>query len=85
MGEDARLQIQDPAVLPRFDVHQLVSRRSFVFARASFGKSNLVKLLFADLYGNGAGPPPAESGGLAGRLGVTRGMSNAASTAGFGV
>ena len=63
MGEDARLQIQDPAVLPRFDVHQLVSRRSFVFARAGFGKSNLVKLLFADLYGNGAGPAVPKRGG----------------------
>jgi hypothetical protein len=63
VGEDARLQIQDPAVLPRFDVHQLVSRRSFVFARAGFGKSNLVKLLFADLYGNGAGPAVPKRGG----------------------
>src|SRR5207249_537610 len=28
----------------------LVSRRTFVFARAGFGKSNLNKLLFAALY-----------------------------------
>jgi uncharacterized protein len=56
MGVDDRLQIRDPAVLPRFDISQLVSRRSFVFARAGFGKSNLVKLLFADLYGGDAGP-----------------------------
>jgi len=33
-----------------------VSRRSFVFARAGFGKSNLVKLLFANLYGGSRGP-----------------------------
>ena len=39
----------------------LVSRRSFVFARAGFGKSNLVKLLFANLYA-GQGPPRAEAG-----------------------
>ena len=62
VGEDARLQLQDPAVLPRFDVNQLVSRRSFVFARAGFGKSNLVKLLFADLYGNGSGPTVHKKG-----------------------
>lgn len=55
-GNDSRLnreswmQIKDPAVVPRFDVSQLVSRRTFVFARAGFGKSNLNKLLFADLY-----------------------------------
>jgi hypothetical protein len=55
-GDDARLgreswmQLKSPAVVPRFDVRQLVSRRTFVFARAGYGKSNLNKLLFADLY-----------------------------------
>ena len=39
-----------PAILPKFQVAQLVSRRSFVFARAGFGKSNLIKLLFSRLY-----------------------------------
>lgn len=39
-----------PEVMARFKVEQLVSRRSFVFARAGFGKSNLVKLLFSNLY-----------------------------------
>ena len=33
-----------------FPVDNLVSRRSFVFARAGFGKSNLTKLLFSSLY-----------------------------------
>jgi uncharacterized protein len=56
VGEDERLQVRDPAVLPRFDILHLVSRRSFVFARAGFGKSNLVKLLFANLYGGRNGP-----------------------------
>lgn len=56
VGDDERLQIQDPAVLPRFDIRQMVSRRSFVFARAGFGKSNLVKLLFANLYGGNSVP-----------------------------
>jgi len=56
VGDDERLQVRDPAVLPRFDILHLVSRRSFVFARAGFGKSNLVKLLFANLYGGAKGP-----------------------------
>jgi uncharacterized protein len=56
VGDDERLQIRDPAVLPRFDILHMVSRRSFVFARAGFGKSNLVKLLFASLYGGAEGP-----------------------------
>jgi len=42
--------LKSPEVIPRFRVDQLVSRRSFVFARAGFGKSNLVKLLFSSLY-----------------------------------
>ncbi|MEO6522512.1 MAG: DUF87 domain-containing protein [Mucilaginibacter sp.] len=45
---------KSPEVKARFKVEQLVSRRSFVFARAGFGKSNLVKLLFSTLY---ATPP----------------------------
>ena len=55
-GTDQRLQrlpwmqIKTPAVIPRFSIGNLVSRRTFVFARAGFGKSNLNKLLFADLY-----------------------------------
>lgn len=55
-GGDKRL-IREPwmrvvpdAVIPRFQVDQLVSRRTFIFARAGFGKSNLVKLLFSGLY-----------------------------------
>ncbi len=39
-----------PEVITKFKIEQLVSRRSFVFARAGFGKSNLVKLLFSNLY-----------------------------------
>ncbi len=53
---DARLepepwmQVKGPCVVPKFRVLDLVARRTLVFARAGFGKSNLVKLLFADLY-----------------------------------
>jgi len=44
------MQVRTPAVIPKFPIGSLVSRRSFVFARAGFGKSNLNKLLFSDLY-----------------------------------
>jgi uncharacterized protein len=44
------MQFKEPEVEVRFSATNLVSRRSFVFARAGFGKSNLVKLLFSRLY-----------------------------------
>ncbi|TIP12187.1 ATP-binding protein [Mesorhizobium sp.] len=46
------MQILQPEVCVRFAVQSLVSRRSFIFARAGFGKSNLNKLLFSKLYEN---------------------------------
>ncbi len=55
-GGDSTLKLEDwmrirtPDVVPKFDVSKLVSRRSFIFARAGFGKSNLAKLLFSGLY-----------------------------------
>jgi hypothetical protein len=47
---DSWMVAKSPEVLTKFRIEQLVSRRSFVFARAGFGKSNLVKLLFSNLY-----------------------------------
>ena len=44
------MQVIKPSVVPRFDITSLVLRRTFVFARAGFGKSNLTKLLFSNLY-----------------------------------
>lgn len=44
------MQILSPEVLIRFPVDSLVARRTFIFARAGFGKSNLNKLLFSELY-----------------------------------
>ena len=44
------MQVVSPSVMVHFPVESLVSRRSFVFARAGFGKSNLNKLLFSKLY-----------------------------------
>lgn len=50
--EEPWMHIKTPMVVPRFKINQLVSRRTFVFARAGFGKSNLIKLLFSSLYAN---------------------------------
>ena len=44
------MRITAPAVEVHFAVEHLVARRTFVFARAGFGKSNLNKLLFSTLY-----------------------------------
>jgi len=44
---------QKPVTQPKFDISQLVARRSFVLAKAGYGKSNLVKLLFSELYSDG--------------------------------
>ncbi|MBS0606814.1 MAG: DUF87 domain-containing protein [Verrucomicrobia bacterium] len=46
------MQFLSPEVTVRFPIDSLVSRRTFVFARAGFGKSNLNKLLFSKLYEN---------------------------------
>lgn len=40
----------DPVFLIRFDISHLIARRTFVFARAGYGKSVLVKLLVTKLY-----------------------------------
>ncbi len=50
LKNESWIRIKNPSIIPRFHVQQLVSRRSFVFARAGFGKSNLNKLLFSSLY-----------------------------------
>src|SRR5437870_10999764 len=44
------MQPVEPAVVAKFDIAQLVSKRTFIFARAGYGKSNLTKLLFSNLY-----------------------------------
>ena len=50
LDEAAWAQVRSPEVKVRFPIRSLASRRSFVFARAGFGKSNLTKLLFSTLY-----------------------------------
>lgn len=47
---DNGLQARDPCAIVHFPVRGLVARRTLVFARAGFGKSNLNKLLFSKLY-----------------------------------
>lgn len=48
--EDWMQVMEHPDVLIKFPIESLVSRRSFILARAGFGKSNLNKLLFSKLY-----------------------------------
>jgi len=58
-GEDFLLP--QPQSFPvNFDVKSLISRRSFVFARAGYGKSNMLKLLISQLY---AGDGPKDKSG----------------------
>lgn len=52
LEETSWMRVKDPKVSVRFAIENLVSRRTFVFARAGFGKSNLNKLLFSTLYKN---------------------------------
>lgn len=55
-GNDPRASVEKWAqekplrAIVKFALGNLVSRRSFVFARAGYGKSNLNKLLFSTLY-----------------------------------
>lgn len=49
-GFEDWMQSLNPEVKVHFSLDSLVSRRSFIFARAGFGKSNLNKLLFSELY-----------------------------------
>ena len=50
LATETWMQVQPEDVRVNFAVEDLVSRRSFIFARAGFGKSNLNKLLFSSLY-----------------------------------
>jgi hypothetical protein len=48
--DDPTFRPIDPKLVVTFDIRNLVSRRSVVFARAGYGKSNLMKYLLAELY-----------------------------------
>lgn len=43
-------EAEDPSIEIRFDINRLQRKRSFVFARAGYGKSNLMKYLISQLY-----------------------------------
>ncbi|MFN8657699.1 MAG: DUF87 domain-containing protein [Candidatus Obscuribacterales bacterium] len=44
------LRAVEPRLDVTFDINNLVSRRSVIFARAGYGKSNLMKFLVSELY-----------------------------------
>jgi len=48
-GEDFFITMSE-TVAVHFDIHSLVGKRTFVFARAGYGKSNLMKFLLSELY-----------------------------------
>lgn len=48
--QDPIFRPTDPKLTVTFDIKNLVSRRSVVFARAGYGKSNLIKFLVSELY-----------------------------------
>ena len=50
VGMENWVQIKPLLAIARFPIKHLVARRSFIFARAGYGKSNLNKLLFSTLY-----------------------------------
>lgn len=56
--EDSVFRSIAPNLPVTFDIKNLVARRSVVFARAGYGKSNLIKFLVAELYKE---PPKTES------------------------
>jgi len=59
------LRATEPKLEVTFDIHNLVARRSVVFARAGYGKSNLMKYLLAELYRQ---PPLTATGKPVGTL-----------------
>lgn len=61
----SELRPTEPCLEVKFDINNLVSRRSVVFARAGYGKSNLMKYLLAELYRE---PPKTVTGSPVGTL-----------------
>src|SRR5258707_3187723 len=44
------MRLKSPEARLKLNMRELISGRTFIFARAGFGKSNLNKLLFSELY-----------------------------------
>lgn len=51
--DESVLRHIEPSLKVTFNINNLVSKRSVVFARAGYGKSNLIKFLVGELYRNG--------------------------------
>lgn len=57
-----------PKLRVTFNINSLISKRTVVFARAGYGKSNLIKYLISELYKNGGERAVTEKGDKAGTL-----------------
>jgi hypothetical protein len=57
-----------PKLRVNFNINNLVSKRTVVFARAGYGKSNLIKYLIAELYKGGGKDAVTEKGAKIGTL-----------------
>ena len=57
-----------PQLKVKFNINNLVSKRSVVFARAGYGKSNLIKYLIAELYKNDGEYAETDKGDKVGTL-----------------
>ena len=57
-----------PHLQVKFNINNLVSKRSVVFARAGYGKSNLIKYLISELYKNDGENAVTEKGHKVGTL-----------------
>ncbi|MCX8081667.1 MAG: DUF87 domain-containing protein [Bacteroidia bacterium] len=60
MEHDTIFRHISPKLKVTFNINNLVSKRTVVFARAGYGKSNLIKYLISELYRNGV--PKTEDG-----------------------
>jgi uncharacterized protein len=57
-----------PQLMVKFNINNLVSKRSVVFARAGYGKSNLIKYLISELYKNDGANAKTDKGDKVGTL-----------------
>jgi len=58
----------NPELKVRFNINNLVSKRTVVFARAGYGKSNLIKYLISELYKDSGKNATTEKGAKIGTL-----------------
>lgn len=65
-GIPGKFRSLSPQLKVTFNINNLVSKRSTVFARAGYGKSNLIKFLISELYRKGI--PRTEKGQEVGTL-----------------